>query len=126
MTTAYDTSSQPPAPFIEFEVVSPQDSTQQRLAQGLLDTGAEVSVLPVELLTALQIPKASDMSVESWDGSPTLVTTYIVTLGIADARLDSIEMVAAPMPYAILGRDVLNHFTLTLNGKDLIFELQDP
>jgi len=126
MTTAYDTSSQPPAPFIEFEVVSPQDSTQQRLAQGLLDTGAEVSVLPVELLTALQIPKASDMSVESWDGSSTLVTTYIVTLGIADASLDSIEVVAAPMPYAILGRDVLNHFILTLNGKDLIFELQDP
>jgi predicted aspartyl protease len=126
MTTAYDTSSQPPAPFIEFEVVSPQDLTQRRLAQGLLDTGAEVSVLSVEILTALQIPKASDMSVESWDGSPTFVTTYIVTLGIADARLDSVEVVAAPMPYAILGRDVLNHFILTLNGKDLIFELQDP
>jgi len=126
MTTAYDTSSQPPAPFIEFEVVSPQDSTQRRPTQGLLDTGAEVSVLPVEILTALQIPKASDMSVESCDGSPTLVTTYIVTLRIADARLDSIEVVAAPMPYAVLGRDVLNHFILTLNGKDLSFELQDP
>ena len=126
MTTAYDTSSQPPAPFIEFEVVSPQDSTQRRLAQGLLDTGAEISVLPVEILTALQIPKASSMSVESWDGSPTLVTTYIVTLGIADAHLDSIEVVAAPIPYAILGRDVLNHFILTLNGKDLTFALQDP
>ena len=126
MTTAYDTSSQPPAPFVEFEVISPQDSTQRHLAQGLLDTGAKVSVLPVEILTALQIPKASDMSVESWDGSPTLVTTYIVTLGIANARLDSIEVVATPMPYAILGRDVLNHFILALNGKDLIFELQDP
>jgi predicted aspartyl protease len=126
MTTAYDTSAQPPAPFMEFEVVSPQDSTQRRLAQGLLDTGAEVSVLPVEVLAALQIPKASDMSVESWDGSPTLVTTYIITLKIADVRLDSVEVVAAPMPYAILGRDVLNHFILTLNGKDLIFELQDP
>jgi predicted aspartyl protease len=126
MTTAYDTSSQPPAPFIEFEVVSPQDSTQRRLAQGLLDTGAEVSVLPVEILTSLQIPKASDMSVESWDGSPTFVTTYIVTLGIADASLDSVEVVAAPMQYAILGRDVLNHFILTLNGKALLFELQDP
>ena len=126
MTTAYDTSSQPPAPFIEFEVVSPQDSTQRRLAQGLLDTGAEVSVLPVELLTALQIPKASDLSVESWDGSPTLVNTYLVTLEVADAHLDSIEVVAALMPYAILGRDVLNHFILTLNGKDLTFELQDP
>ena len=126
MTTAYDTSSQPPAPFVEFEVVSPQDSTQRRLAQGLLDTGAEVSVLPVEILTALQVPKASDMSVESWDGSPTPVTTYIVTLGMADARLGSIEVVAAPIPYAILGRDVLNHFILTLNGKDLILELQDP
>ena len=126
MTTVYDTNAQPPAPFIEFEVVSPQDSTQRHLAQGLLDTGAEVSVLPVEILTALQIPKASNMSVESWDGFPTLVATYIVTLGIADARLDSIEVVAAPMPYAILGRDVLNHFILTLNGKNLTFELQDP
>jgi len=126
MKTAYDTSTQPPAPFIEFDVVSPQDSKQQRPAQGLLDTGAEVSVLPVEILTALQIPKASSMSVESWDGSPTFVTTHIVTLGIADAHLDSIEVVAAPIPYAILGRDVLNHFILTLNGKDLTFELQDP
>jgi len=126
MKTAYDTSTQPPAPFIEFDVVSPQDSKQQRPAQGLLDTGAEVSVLPVEILTALQIPKASSMSVESWDGSPTLVTSYIVTLGIADARLDSIEVVAVPMPYAILGCDVLNHFILTLNGKELSFELKDP
>jgi predicted aspartyl protease len=126
MKTAYDTSTQPPAPFIEFDVVSPQDSTQQRPAQGLLDTGAEVSVLPVEILTALQIPKASSMSVESWDGSPTFVTTHIVTLGIADAHLDSTEVVAAPMPYAILGRDVLNHFILTLNGKELSFELKDP
>jgi len=126
MKTAYDTSAQPPAPFIEFEIVSPQDSTQWRSTQGLLDTGAEVSVLPVEILTALQIPKASSMSVESWDGSPTPVTTYIVTLVIADARLDSIEVVAAPMPYAILGRDVLNHFILTLNGKELSFELKDP
>lgn len=126
MTTAYDTNAQPPAPFIEFEVVSPQDSTQRHLAQGLLDTGAEVSVLPVEILAALQIPKASNMPVESWDGSSTLVTTYIVTVEIANARLDSIEMVAAPTPYAILGRDVLNHFILTLNGKDLTLELQDP
>jgi predicted aspartyl protease len=126
MTTAYDTSAQPPAPFLEFEIVSPQDPTQRHSAQALLDTGAEVSVLPTEILTTLQIPKASSMSVESWDGSPTLVTTYIVTLGIADARLDSIEVVAAPMPYAILGRDVLNHFILTLNGKELSFELKDP
>ena len=65
MTTAYDTSAQPPAPFVEFEVVSPQDPTQRRPAQALLDTGAEVSVLPIEILTALQIPKASNMSVES-------------------------------------------------------------
>jgi predicted aspartyl protease len=126
MTTAYDTSAQPPAPFLEFEVVSPQDPTQRRLAQALLDTGAEVSVLPAEILTALQIPKASNMSVESWDGAPTLVTTYVVILGIADTRLDSIEVVAAPMSYAILGRDVLNHFILTLNGKDLSLELEDP
>ena len=126
MTTAYDTDRQPPAPFIEFEVVSPQDSTQRRLVQGLLDTGAEVSVLPVEILTALQIPKASNMSVESWSGSATLVNTHIVTLEVADTHLDSIEVVAAPMPYAILGRDVLNHFVLTLNGKDLTFELKDP
>ena len=82
--------------------------------------------MPVEILTALQIPKASSMSVESWDGSPTFVTTHIVTLGIADAHLDSIEVVAAQIPYAIPGRDVLNHFILTLNGKDLTFELQAP
>ena len=29
-------------------------------------------------------------------------------------------------PAPFIEFDVLNHFILTLNGKDLLFELQDP
>jgi hypothetical protein len=37
-----------------------------------------------------------------------------------------VEIAASPRQDVLLGRDVLNHFILTLNGKDLTFELRDP
>jgi hypothetical protein len=40
--------------------------------------------------------------------------------------LQDIEVTASPRRDVLLGRDVLNHFILTLNGKDLTFDLKDP
>lgn len=45
---------------------------------------------------------------------------------VADVTLPPMSVVVMPRSLAILGRDVLSHFILTLSGKDLTFELRDP
>jgi hypothetical protein len=51
---------------------------------------------------------------------------YYVALEVTGYHISMVEGTTSPRRDVLLGRDVLNHFTLTLNGKDLTFELQDP
>jgi len=37
-----------------------------------------------------------------------------------------LEVVSAPRSDVLLGRDVLNQFNISLRGKDLTFEIEDP
>jgi hypothetical protein len=54
------------------------------------------------------------------------VETYLVIIEVEGYRLEGIEVIASPIKDHLLGRNVLNHFTITLKGKDLSFEIADP
>ena len=61
--------------------------------------------------------------VEGYDGTQTMVYTYIVTLEVTNTRFRHLEVVTTPEEYALLGRDVLNNFYVQLNDPDLIFHM---
>ena len=67
-----------------------------------------------------------DVLCQGYDGVETIRPLYYVALEVADYRIPIVEVTVSPRQDALLGRDVLNHFILTLNGKEHTFELQDP
>lgn len=60
--------------------------------------------------------------VEAYDGTRESVKTYSIVLEVAQARFRQLEVILIPEDYALLGRDVLNHFYMHLNGPDLTFD----
>lgn len=81
---SYNQAVQPPAPFLEVIIHHPKDSAQiTTTVQAKLDTGADISALPVALVTQLGLPMTSKMIVEGYDGIPTSVSTYSALMEIA-------------------------------------------
>ena len=66
------------------------------------------------------------MVTQGYDGTRNQWPTYMIDLEVEGCAVYDVEAVALPRPDAVLGRDVLNHFIITLNGKELIFEVVDP
>jgi predicted aspartyl protease len=119
----YSRDFDPPAPFMDVIIAASSDSGPQRSVGALLDTGAEISIIPQQIAHELELSPYAEMIIEAFDGRRQRVNLYAVTLEIADTRLSSVRAVAYPTSYAILGRDVLNLFLATLDGPHLSFEI---
>jgi len=121
----YETRVIPPAPFVETQVINPLTGETSHLP-GKLDTGAAMTVIPTDVVSALHLEQMGDVLCQGYDGIETPRPLYYVALEVAGYHIPMVEVTVSPRRDVLLGRDVLNHFILTLNGKDLTFELQDP
>jgi hypothetical protein len=124
--TRYNTEFDPPAPLVDFTVYCPVDHGRTASIQGELDSGAEISVVPRELVDELHLMPRRVMIAQSYDGTQSQWATYMVDLEIEGYPVSDVEVIALPRQDAILGRDVLNQFIVTLDGKELDFEITDP
>jgi hypothetical protein len=121
----YDTQVMPPAPFVETQVINPLTEETLQLP-GKLDTGAAMTVIPRDIVPTLHLEQMGDVLCQGYDGVETPRPLYYVALEVTGYHIPMVEVTVSPRRDVLLGRDVLNHFILTLNGKDLTFELQDP
>ena len=122
----YDPDFSPPAPVLEVIVHHPKTAGLETEVGAQLDPGSDVSVLPESAAHAIGLQRDGELEVEGYEGLVARVPLCIVTLEVAGEMLPPMSVVVMPRSLALLGRDVLNHFILTLNGKNLNFELQDP
>ncbi len=120
---SYDQTVEPPVPFLDILIGHPRLSESSRRVSARLDTGADLSAIPQVVADELELLATRTILAESYDGSRTNVRTYFVTLEIARARFRRLEVILIPEDYALLGRDILNHFYTYLNGPDLTFDL---
>lgn len=97
---------------------------QSRLAE--LDTGASISVIPESLVDDLRLVPRKSVTIFGYDDKIAERDAFSVDLEIEGYKLRSVKVVSAPRKTILLGRDVLNHFIITLDGKALTFEMQDP
>jgi len=118
----YDSSFDPPAPFVEVIVRHPTTG-QQHILSAKLDTGADISGIPQSVVGELGLVAVRSVPVAGYDDVHTLLSTYVITLEVVSARFRYLEVVPLPEEYALLGRDVLNYLYARLHGPDLAFDL---
>lgn len=119
-TFPYNLDYQPPAPVIEVVVQSRQAVT----ITALLDTGADASIFPIDILRKSGAPYLETRQMRSVTGHVQVVNLYLVEIQINIQRIAGIRAVAAkPGTEAIIGRDVLNQFIITLDGIGGITEI---
>jgi hypothetical protein len=122
----YDPDFSPPAPVLEVIVRHPKTVDLETKVRAQLDPGSDISVLPESAAHAMGLQRDGELEIEGYDGLVARVPLCIVTLEVAGQVLPPMSVVVMPRSLAILGRDVLNYFILTLNGKNLSFRLEDP
>jgi hypothetical protein len=118
----YDQDVQPPVPFIDVVIGRSEDSEKVTI-RAKIDTAADVSAIPTKVIEQLGLPIAKKLIVKGYDDIPTPVFTYNILLEVAQVQFGNLRVIATPRAYVILGRDVLNHFYIHLNGPELTFDL---
>lgn len=122
----YNQQVQPPAPFIYVTVTAPDQTPRAAAIPALIDTGADLTVVPRRLMTDLELIKFSEIGVGGFRLAAEPTDTFLVKLQIHDWEIEAVEVVLGDDSYGLLGRDVLNRFLITLNGPALILTLQPP
>ena len=117
----YNRDIEPPAPFLDVTVEHPTTG-QQLIFPAKLDTGADISAIPVSAVNQLRLLSIRTIPVEGYSGDAIPVQTYALVLNVASARF-RMEVIAISESHVLLGRDVLNYFYARLNGPDLTFDL---
>ncbi|MFQ5812814.1 MAG: hypothetical protein ACE5I2_06450 [Anaerolineae bacterium] len=121
----YNASIDPPAAYLPVRMTNPDTGASIRLP-AKIDSGAAMSVLPQTAIVDLALEPTGDVLASGYDCRATLLPTYTVTFEVENYALQAVEVTVSPRKDVLMGRDILNHFILTLNGKDLTFDLKDP
>lgn len=117
----YDVGYQPPAPVMPVGVSA--GATETVMVPMLVDTGADVTLLPADVIRRLQLPRVDVIIVSGFRGLKQQTTVHAATLTLGGTQLVA-RVVASDE--ALLGRDVLASFVLELDGPRARARLRTP
>ena len=90
-----------------------------------LDTAADVSVIPWQVVEELQLEQLGEFEALGLGGHMLTMPTFLVQIQLRGSHTQVIKVLAsAEEPYILLGRDVLNRFRITLDGPNLVLEIE--
>jgi predicted aspartyl protease len=125
MRFAYRTWPYPPAPVIPIRLGLPEQSLTLGPFDAVVDTGADLCLVPVALLSELSVPPIGYRRLCSAWGHRQPVSVFAMDIGLGKIRLPSIEVAAYPGgDEVILGLNALNKLVLVLNGPRQMLELE--
>ena len=120
----YNRQVTPPAPFAHVSVGRPVDETVVADLPAQLDTAADMTVIPWQIVESLQLVQLDELSTMGFGGHVASVPTFLVRLAIRQCDPVVVEVLASrDEPHVLLGRDVLNHVHIVLNGPLLVLEI---
>ncbi len=122
MKYPYRRNSHPPAPVIEVTFISAAERLQTEPLSAAVDTGADGTLVPIQYLDEIHAPATVEMPVHGPWSDSRRVMLYLVDMQIGDLFLPDMEVVGDLSGHeVVLGRDVLNHLRITLDGpKEIV------
>lgn len=91
-------------------VESPYGQRSSRPRDGLVDTGADRSALPADLIPELSLREVNRISIRGYDGSRSLQRVYCCELTVTGLGRVRLNPVATYHSHFLLGRDFLAAF----------------
>ena len=121
----YNRQVNPPAPFVYASVGGPVEGTPSLECPAQLDIAADLSVIPWRLAEELQLDQLGEFPVLGLGGHLATLPTFLVQIQIRGMPPQLVKVLASlEEPYVLLGRDVLNHFRITLDGPNLMLDIE--
>ena len=121
----YNQQLTPPAPFVHVTLQPPGWGTAVSQVPALLDTAADITVIPARVAEELELVPLDEIPVGGFDGRVTVVERFLIQLALRQFDPLVIRVVASrDEPYVLLGRDVLNRYRILLDGPQLRLELE--
>ena len=112
----------PPAPLAQVILRNPQNAEQLASASMLLDSGADVTLIPTE--TANQINLVAEVNARyelmGFDGSRTVATAVQLEMIFLN-KIFRGRFLLVEQAWGIIGRDILNLVALSLDGPNLFW-----
>lgn len=117
----FDTSFDPPAPVLPVHVSGIAEHGPAVLQQMLVDTGADVSLIPEKIARTLRLPLVDHVNIVGVGGAILAVPVHAARL-----RLGTLRVLARLVAYgdeALLGRELLNLLVMRFEGPDQLLHL---
>lgn len=113
----YDTAYDPVMPvFCEVTLVG-GDTDERVTLQGIVDTGADATLVPVAHLQAIGARRVFETGLRSQWGERRTVFLYLVDVSLGEHMMSGVYVVGDDLGNElVIGRDILNRLRLTLDG----------
>ena len=121
-TFEYDTTFVPAMPVVEVHI-SMERGLEGRVVPAIVDSGADASMLPLQILKQIGARIAGRHWMVGVTGTRTKADLYPIFLQLGNHSL-YVSVIGNPINTdTVIGRDVLNHMIITLNGLAETVEL---
>lgn len=122
-TYNYSSNYQPAMPMVELSIGVPSTETAIEV-QGIVDSGADATIVPVRHLFQIGARRSRKAIMRGVTGGEALVDMYVVAVRLGPYRQGFIEVVGdVGGDETIIGRDILNHLSVMLNGPGAAVEV---
>ncbi len=116
----------PPAPVVDI-IVKPRPASSRQVGENvraLLDSGADATMLPESLLARIGAIRIDRRRSRGVYGQARMGSVYLVDIQIGRLVLPSIRAIGlSDNDEPLIGRDVLNHLIVTLDGIGSVTEV---
>lgn len=125
-TSQYGHSRLPPVPEIEIVVNNPKGSPRPEVLEVMVDSGSDRTVLPLEVVKRMDLPFWDEGVIKDFSGKVHKVSFYTarITIPTLEEHLIRIIALEGEGAHSLVGRDILNRYKVTLDGRQKKIEIE--